>query len=207
LRQGILTSPILKDVNLQLFGTEDQPGLLKLESGPDCTLAAALDTQINLGDLLGAGILIGANGRALEVNELNVLGLAQVELGIVEPPSIGIGPVGTKAYNAQVRLYVGVDTNNLLGGILAWLTDSILGIRVKLPIWIDVVTGEGTLEDIHCDAGVPVADIRVETDILNACIGRMPDDAKWSTSGSCEAALEDELLIKLLHTPVLNSKI
>lgn len=208
LHQGILHNPILQDINLQLFGTETEPGLLRLASSPDGTVGAALDTAVNLGDLLGAGLLIGVHdaNRALTL-DASILGAATVELGIVEPPSIGIGPVGTKAYNAQVRLYVGVDTNNLLGGILAWLTDSILGIRVKLPIWIDVVTGEGTLEDIHCDAGVPVADIRVETDILNACIGRMPDDAKWSTSGSCEAALEDELLIKLLHTPVLNSKI
>lgn len=206
LRQGILTSPILKDVNLQLFGTEDQPGLLKLESGPDGTLGAALDTQINLGDLLGAGILIGANGRALEVNELNVLGLAQVELGIVEPPSIGIGPVGTKAYNAQIRLYVGVDTNKLLGGILAWLTDTVLGTRINLPIWIDLVSGEGTLDAIHCDAGTPTADIWVETDIINACIGKMPEEGKWSTSGSCEAALQEDELIKLLHIPVLSGK-
>lgn len=206
LRQGILTSPILKDVNLQLFGTEDQPGLLKLESGPDGTLGAALDTQINLGDLLGAGILIGANGRALEVNELNVLGLAQVELGIVEPPSIGIGPVGTKAYNAQIRLYVGVDTNKLLGGILAWLTDTVLGTRINLPIWIDLVSGEGTLEAIHCDAGTPTADIWVETDILNACVGKMPEEGKWSTSGSCEVALQEDELIRLLHIPVLSGK-
>lgn len=202
LRQGILTSPILKDVNLQLFGTEDQPGLLKLESSPDGTLGAALDTQINLGDLLGAGILIGANGRGLEVSNLNVLGLAQIELGIVEPPSIGIGPVGTKAYNAQVRLYIGVDTNNLplVGPLL-----SMLNTRINLPVWIDLVSGKGTLEAIHCDAGTPTVDIWVETDILNACVGKMPDADKWSTSGSCEVALQEDELIKLF-IPILSGK-
>jgi len=206
LRQGILTSPILKDVNLQLFGTDDQPGLLKLESAPDGTIGAALDTQLNLGELLGAGILMGANGRGLEVEGLNVLGLAQIELGIVEPPSIGIGPVGTKAYNAQIRLYVGVDTNELLGGALAWLTDTVLGTRVNLPIWIDLVSGDGTLEAIHCNGDAPTADIWVETDILNTCVGKMPEAHKWSTSGSCEVALQEDELIKLLHIPVLSGK-
>lgn len=206
LRQGILTSPLLRDVDLQLFGTADQPGLLKLESAPDGTVGAALDTQINLGELLGAGILMGARGRGLVVEELNVLGLAQIELGVVEPPSIGIGPVGTKAYNAQIRLYIGVDTSELLGGALAWLTDTVLGTRVNLPVWIDLVSGDGTLEAIHCDAGAPTADIRVETDILNACVGRMPEERKWSTSGSCEAALQEDELIRLLHIPVLSGK-
>lgn len=212
LRQGILNSPILKDIDLQLFGTEAEAGLLRLASNPDGTLGAALDTAVNLGELLGASILIGVQrhqeheDRGLLVDGLDVLGLANVELGIVEPPSIGIGPVGTKAYNAQVRLYVGVDTNKLLGGILAWLTDTVLGTRVNLPIWVDVVSGEGTLEAIHCDAGTPSADIWVETDILNACIGKMPEGNKWSTSGSCEVALQEDELIKLLHIPVLGGK-
>lgn len=212
LRQGILNSPILKDIDLQLFGTETEPGLLRLASSPDGTLGAALDTAVNLGELLGASILIGVQqhqeheDRGLLVDGLDVLGLAKVELGIVEPPSIGIGPVGTKAYNAQVRLYAGVDTNKLLGGILAWLTDTILGTRVNLPIWIDVVSGEGTLDAIHCEAGAPSADIWIETDIINACVGKMPEGNKWSTSGSCEIALQEDELIKLLHIPVLSGK-
>ncbi len=212
LRQDILSKPLLRDADLKLFGTETEPGLLRLASSPDGTVGSALDAAVNLGELLGASILVGVQqhneheGRGLLVDGLKVLGLAQVELGIVEPPSIGIGPVGTKAYNAQVRLYVGVDTNNLLGGLLAWLTDTILGTRVNLPIWIDVVSGEGTLEEIHCKAGTPTADIRVETDILNACVGKMPEESKWSTTGSCETTLQEDELLRLLHIPVLSGK-
>ncbi|MEZ2745710.1 pilus assembly protein TadG-related protein [Halopseudomonas bauzanensis] len=212
LHQGILHNPLLKDIELQLFGTDTVPGLLQIKSALDGTVGAALDTSINLGELLGASILIGVQqsqehaNRGLVIDGLNVLGLAKVELGIVEPPSIGVGPVGTKAYNAQVRLYVGVDTNGLLGGILSWLTDTILGTRINLPIWIDVVSGEGTLTAINCEAETPTADILVETDIINACIGKMPEDGKWSTSGSCEVALQEDELIKLLHIPVLSGK-
>src|SRR5690606_22204449 len=49
LYQGILHNPILQDVNLQLFGTETEPGLLRLASSPDGTVGAALDTAVNLG--------------------------------------------------------------------------------------------------------------------------------------------------------------
>ncbi|EZQ17993.1 membrane protein [Halopseudomonas bauzanensis] len=207
LHQGILHNPILQDINLQLFGTETEPGLLRLASSPDGTVGAALDTAVNLGDLLGAGLLIGMHdaNRALTL-DASILGAATVELGIVEPPSIGIGPVDTVAYNAQVRLYVGVDTNNLLGGALAWLTNTILGTRINLPIWIDVISGQGTLTAINCEGTAPTADIYVESDILNACVGKVPEDKKWSTSASCEVNLQDDELIRLLHLPVLSGK-
>ena len=180
LRQSILGNPVLRDIDLQLFGTTDQPGLISLISSIDSSVGSALDAQIPLGDLLGAALLTGTGQRGLMIPGLDVLGGAQVELGIVEPPSIGIGPVGTKAYNAQIRLYVGVDSNQLLSGALTGLT-SLVNLRVNLPVWIDLVSGDATLDSIRCDKDVPVADILVEPDILNACIGAMPYDIKSST--------------------------
>lgn len=206
LRLKILKNPILKDIDVQLFGTAESPGLISIASTPEGSIGPALDTQINLGPLLKTSLLIGSSGRGLQIQELNVLGLAKVEAGIVEPPSIGVGPVGTQAYSAQVRLYVGVDTSNLLGGLLAWLTETILGTRINLPIWIDVVTGHGTLEAIDCSVNPPTADILVESDILNACVGKIPDALKWSGSQSCESNLQEDELIKLLHIPVLSGK-
>lgn len=206
LRLKILKNPILKDIDVQLFGTAESPGLISIASTPEGSIGPALDTQINLGPLLKTSLLIGSSGRGLQIQELNVLGLAKVEAGIVEPPSIGVGPVGTQAYSAQVRLYVGVDTRNLLGGLLNLLTETILGTRINLPIWIDVITGHGTLEAINCSVNPPTADILVESDILNACVGKIPDALKWSGSQSCESNLQEDELIKLLHMPVLSGK-
>lgn len=204
LRLNLLSSPILRDLNLQLFATPDSPGILSLTTKNGDPVGAALDAKVNLGDILKTTILIGADGRGLHVPELNVLGLARIELGIVEPPSIGVGPVGTQAYSAQVRLYVNVDTSNLLGGALKWLTETILGTRINLPIWIDVVNAQGTLEEINCDATPQTAVIDVESRILNACVGSLPDELKWSGKQSCEAGLQEDELIKLLHIPVLS---
>lgn len=206
LRQEILTNPILRDMEVRLLGTDDDPGLLSLTSSPDANSGSALEAGINLGELLGVALLTGTRERGLVIPDLNVLGLAQVELGVVEPPSIGIGPVGTKAYNAQIRLYIGVDTNQMLGGSLAWLLNNVLGTRVNLPIWIDLVSGDATLEAIRCEQDTPTADIMVETDILNACVGVVPDELKWSTQNSCEASLANAELIRLLHVPVLTGK-
>ena len=207
LRTSILSTPLLRDINLHLLGNDQYPGLLRLGTSTADPLGSALDARINLGEIVSTALLIGVHesGRGLYIPELNLLG-QKVELGIVEPPSIGVGPVGTQAYNAQIRLYVGVDTNNLLGGILSWLTDKVLGTRVNLPIWIDVVSGHGTLEKISCDSQPPTVDISVESKILNVCVGKLPDDLKWSGSASCESNLQDDELIKLLHIPILSGK-
>lgn len=207
LRQEILAAPLLKDININLFGDENSAGLVSLMSSTDGSLGSALDASINLGDLISTSILLGVHetGQGLLIPGLNLLGQT-VELGIVEPPSIGVGPVGTQAYNAQIRLYLGVDTSNLLGGALKWLTETILGTRINLPIWIDLVSGHGTLEKISCNVQPPTVDIAVESKILNVCIGKLPDELKWSGSASCESNLQEDELIRLLHIPILSGK-
>lgn len=212
LRLQILNNDILRSVKLDLFripghtNTDGSPsrGLISLHTGKDGTLGSALDANINLGPLLKTSLLIGSAGRGVHIPELNILGLAKVELGIIEPPSIAAGPVGTTAYNAQVRVYVHVDSSALLGGSLRWLTETILGTRVNLPITIDVTTGYGTLDKISCSAAQPTVDISVQSKVLNTCIGKMPEEHKWSGRQSCEHYVEGDELIKLLHIPTLS---
>lgn len=206
LRLDLLKLNISK-LRINLFDDKTGYGLLKLNTSTKGPVGSALDARIGLGDLISTAIFIGMHeeGRALKIDGLNLLG-QKVELGIVEPPSIGVGPVGTQAYNAQIRLYIGVDTNNLLGGILRWLTDTVLGTRVNLPIWIDLVSGHGTLEKIDCTAATPIVDISVDSKVLNVCIGKLPKDLKWSSSASCDANLQEDELIKLLHIPILSGK-
>lgn len=205
LRQDILHAD-LRDVRVRLFGSQDEPGILSLNTRGADSLGSALDARIHLSSLLSTSIMAGVaeRDRGLVIHELNLLGQT-VELGIVEPPSIGVGPVGTQAYNAQVRLYIDVDTDALLGGLLRPLT-ALLGTRVHLPIWVDVVTGRGTLEEIRCSGEKPTVDIQVESRIANVCIGKLPDELKWSGAASCEQNLRNEELIRLLHLSVLTGK-
>lgn len=200
LEQDILSAPLLKDIKINLLGDEDRAGLLNLTSNTEGPLGSALDARINLGSIISTALLIGVHetGQAAEM-DFHALGQT-IQLGIVEPPSIGVGPVGTKAYNAQIRLYIDVDTNKipLIGAISGWL----IGTRVHLPIWIDVVSAHGTLEKISCNVQPATVDIKVESSILNACVGKIPEDLKWSTSASCESNLQDEDLIKVLDLPL-----
>lgn len=206
LSDAIATDVLLDDVQLQLFGSDSDPGLIQLHSSDNDPLGAAMSTQVNLGELLSTTLLAGYAGRAIVVPELNLLGLADVQLGIVEPPSIGVGPVGTTAYNAQIRLYLDVDTDELLGGLLSWLTGTVLGTRIHLPIWIDLVSAQGTLTDINCAVEPKEVDILVDSSLLNVCVGDVPDELKWSTGQSCQDASSSTELIKLLGIPLLTGK-
>ncbi len=198
LRNAINLNPTLKDVSIKLGSDANTRGLFALV---DSSAGAALDVGVSVADLIKTSLAIGASGRGLAIPNLNVAGLINVQLGIVEPPSIGIGGVGTKAYNAQVRLYVDIDTDKTLGGALRPLLN-LLGVRVNLPIFIDVVNGHGTLEAIHCDTDPRTADISVTSDILKVCVGDVPAALRWSTSDVCTQANGATALVKLLSPPL-----
>ena len=206
LQTAISNDPMLEQVDIALFGTGDDNALVTLTGGSEEPLGAAMTTEINLGELVASSLMQGYQGRGLMVPELDVLGLANVTLGIVEPPSIGIGPVGTTAHDAQIRLYIDVDTDNLLSGALDWLTGMVLDTRIHLPIWIDLTSGQGALVNLDCSTETPTADIRLQNSILNMCVGEVPDLLKWSTANSCQSAVSNTELIRLLGLPVLSGK-
>lgn len=207
LRTTLISNPIIQDIQLQLFGVDAERALISLTSASDARLGSALDAGIGLGQLLSTAILVGVSEleRGLVIPELNLLGLVDVQLGVVEPPSIGVGPVGTKAYDAQIRLYLDIDTDNLLGGSLRFLTN-LLGTRVHLPVWIDLVSGEATLETLSCDVNPPTAKFDVNANLLGICIGEIPDALRWSSASSCQGQTQETELIKLLHLPVLSGR-
>lgn len=207
--RGLVTNVSgLANTTIKLFGLEGDDALIRLDGSVE-QLGSSLDAAISLEQLLTTALWIGVHeqNRGLKIPGLNVLGLVDVQAGIVEPPSIGIGPVGTTAYNAQIRLYVDVDTSSLLSGGLKWLTEDILGTRVHLPIWVDVATAYGTLQEVDCSTPKPTVDIAVNSGILTACVGEVKENRRWSTALACEAgSLEETQLIELLHLPVLSGK-
>lgn len=196
----------LDAASMPLLGGLGDQALIALNEDNGQPLDAAVDAQVHVADLIGVALMSAMQGRGLSVPNLQLATLADVELGIVEPPAIGIGPVGTTAYGGQIRLYMDIDTDQLADGALDWLTQDLLGTRVHLPVWIDLVTAQGTLDAISCSAPSPSADIRVESSVLNACVGSMPDELKWSTAARCDSNIGEEQLVTLLGQPILSGK-
>lgn len=194
----------LSTIKIPLGSIDDQKGLFAfIGAGRTDPLNAAMDVQLGMGDILKTAIAIGANGHALQANQLDVAGLIKAQLTIVQPPTIAVGPVGTQGYSAQIRLNLNVDTDQLLGGALKWLVKDILGTQVKLPIAIDITNATGTLTALQCSRSPQTMDLSVKSSILNACVGKMDPANKQS----CEKGLQDEKLITLLRLPVLTGKL
>ena len=202
LESTLLTSE-LENLKFNLLATENSPGLLSLASGRNGDMGAALDTRLTLKGILETAILTGTNGRAVQVPDLNLLGGINVELGIVEPPSLGVGPEGTTAYNSQVRLYADIDTDKI--PVLGLVT-KLLGVRVNLPLAVDVVTAQAEFVAEQCQATPPTATFDVNSTVLNTCIGKIPDELRWSGSARCEHDLIETELIKFLNLPILSGK-
>lgn len=184
----------LDKVELNLFGTSAASGLFGQVTNQ--IKDAALNVNLDALGLLSTSIAIAAQGRAVSVPGLDVLGV-NVKAGVVEPPSIGIGGIGTRAYNAQVRLYIDIDTRNipLVNGLFEALQT-----RLHIPLYIDVINGYGTLEALQCNTEPRTATIKVSSSILRACAGELTDNSiMFSTSALCESALNPATtFIKLL---------
>lgn len=130
------------------------------------------DLRLKLGDLLNVSLADSTSAANAEINVLKLITLAakvanqnsnhflnldagvnlpgilslNLELSLIEPPSIAIGPPGrdaegewlTQAYTAQGRIKLDVTVLELLGGL------------VHLPIYIELASGSAWLEDVQC---------------------------------------------------------
>ncbi|MGJ7583339.1 hypothetical protein ACSFA3_24575, partial [Variovorax sp. RHLX14] len=134
---------------------------------------------------------------------INLLSLAKVttKVTVIEPPSIAIGGIGAKAYNAQVRTFIHVTTDaGLLGSLLAPL------LKLDLPIVLDAVTGIGTLVDMCTPAlqqpttGKDRAKFQVTSKIANVWVGQIATSDLFSKSTVCSypTTLKDMELINVL---------
>lgn len=171
LRNAINTVLALMPLNLPVKLLGDG-GVLDLHVvGSDAS--AALQAEVNARNLLETALVI-ANGSNLINLGLSVplLGL-DARVRIVEPPSLGVGGVGTQAVSAGLRVYLRVNTSNipLVGPLLA----STLNTQVDLPIIIGVAQSTGTLRQL-CQA--PLKENQAVIDVTSAaasvCLGRFP---------------------------------
>ena len=201
LRQKLLDVG-LRDVMVKLGSTASNSGLFATIAGGSQAAAGALDVNLNALDVLGTSISIANADHAVAIPQLNLLGM-DAKASIVEPASIGIGPIGTTAYNSQVRLFLDIDSSKIfaLGPVLDWL-----GTRIKLPTYIDVIDGYGQLTAINCAVQPATATVDVTSSIANVCIGKAT--TPWdSTRELCSTGLGPEQLITLLGGNVLTKKV
>ncbi|MCK9506565.1 MAG: pilus assembly protein TadG-related protein [Porticoccaceae bacterium] len=192
------------------------PGLFAEIIAPDSQSASsALSTELSALGILETAIGIATREHALSVDRLNInlLGLVEVEtkVGVVEPPSITIGAPtkrdasgqvireGAKAYTAQVRTYIRVKTGDLVETLNSLV--SILGlgnlIHIDLPISLDLVTGQGVLEENTCtpfaaqqtgNTDRDHAEIAASGTVGALCIGLPRDESQlFSKHASCDS--------------------
>jgi uncharacterized membrane protein len=209
------------DLVVKLGSLSGTSGLFATITAPDGS--SALNARIDALDLIQAAIGVASAGHAVDIPGLNIslLGLAKVtaKAGVVEAPSIAIGSKGITAYTAQVRTFIHVRTDDtLLGSLLAPL------VKLNLPIVLDLVTAQGTLEDLCTPAlrtatGEERALINVQGSILKACVGKISnasgtqdcsvaanaaayqacfDQLLFSKKQACDASLDDMELINVL---------
>ncbi|MDT9580302.1 TadG family pilus assembly protein [Stenotrophomonas indicatrix] len=193
----------INQLNILLGSQNGGGGLFAQVISPDGTIGSALESRVNVLDLVTAAISIANDGNGVQVQGLNLLGI-DVKAGVVEPPSIAIGGVGARAYNAQVRLMLDVDSDRLfaIGPLL-----NLLGTRLHLPLHVDVANAMGTLTSIQCGAAPPTATVQVDSSVLRACVGKVNAADRFSKSNVCDATLQNEQLLRLLGQPLINDKV
>ena len=208
-----LSVPSINDIVVQLGTDGGERGLFAaVTSSAD----AALNVELDALGLVSTAIQLATSGRGIDV-ALNTPTLGpllgadlDVRVGLIEPPSIGIGGVGATAYSAQTRVFahVQLDTGDipLAGNLLDLLGTSI---TVDLPIIIDLAAAKGTVADLctpslkslseppQCPAGEDCAEIDVEAQIAKICVGKLDDAALFSTSKSCDVGLTGQKLLGL----------
>ncbi|WP_313334915.1 TadG family pilus assembly protein [Comamonas sp.] len=196
----------IANVKLPLGGDK---GLLAIISagGAASPIGAGLDAAIGLGDLVRTHLL-AANGSNSVALGLGLPGILDANLTVVEPPRNAIGPANgqTKARSAQVRLTVniGEQKNVSTPGLLTALLGNLLGIRVHIPIQVDLVRSTGTLEAIQCTPARNDrrANISVRSAIGDVCIGQL------DANGVCQKTeLVDLNLLNLLGGLHVQSKL
>lgn len=202
--QGDLGAKVdLGSLMIKLGSNTQGGGLFAEIISPDPSADNALQANVNVLDLLTAGISVAADGNAIKADNVGLEGL-RVTAGLIEPASIAIGGVGARAYNAQVRLFADIDTNKLpaLGGLLGALQT-----RLQLPLYVDATNAMGTLTELQCSTSPATATIKVESSVLRACVGRVNEADRFSKANVCEDGLQNERLLTLLGIPLVTTQL
>ncbi|MES2024376.1 MAG: pilus assembly protein TadG-related protein [Pseudomonadota bacterium] len=163
---------------------------------------SVLEANIKSAELLSTAIVIANSAHPPVSADISVTVPGRIltvdsKIGIVEPPSIGIGGKGTTAVTSQVRIFVQAKSNLLNASLLT----------ADIPLAIDVVNGVGTITDMCTKKrdGKDVATIKIDAPILKLCVGNLNAGNAFSKSSTCSDNLQDYPLITLLGKEIKTS--
>lgn len=204
LKTALAVSPL--DIPIQLFSENGTSGIFTgiTTANED----SALNANVNVLDLLNAIAGVSTSNNFVNLS-LGIPGVT-VKAYVISPPAVGIGGVGTTATDAQVRLYVLINTNNLpiIGSVLAGLNTG-----VSIPLIVEAARSTGTINVLDC-SGMPNnvnVDIGVTSSVANVCIGEFQDgvtgDGFFSSNNSCESMSGNRTQIASLIGIPINSRI
>ncbi|MCD0505385.1 pilus assembly protein TadG-related protein [Bordetella petrii] len=187
------------DIPIKLFG---DGGLLDAHLATDAQ--SALQADIKVIDLLQTSLMIANGDNLINLGlDVPILGV-QSRVRVVEPPSIAVGGVGTRASTAGVRVYLRLKTESIpvVGPLL-----STLGTKVDLPLIIEAGQSDATLTAL-CQAPLTPqqATFDVRSSVANVCLGKFPamdpsnDETFFSRTNAC---IEEEFTSVQRHQ-VLN---
>lgn len=139
--------------------------ILNLDPKKGLSIATGGDWQMSVNALqmvsAGAALANGKNQVALDVGAA-IPGLATVSVDLaigeppVETPAHRLGAPGSAVRSAQTRLAVEVSIDGLA---------ALAGLRIKLPLYVEVAASEAKLADIRCLGGA-VANANVAIDAV-----------------------------------------
>lgn len=217
---GALKVPLqvseLDDIVVNLGSSAGGNGLFAAITSP---VGSALDVDVDALGLISAAIGVATSGRAIDVSLSGLNGLSSLtgatltaKVGVIEPPSIGIGGVGATAYSAQTRVFAQVTFNSTqllagAGGLLSTLLGT--SVNIDLPIVIDLAAAKGTVTSLctpalkalnnppACPGGQDCADIAVDASIAKICVGNINPGTVFSTKSSCDVGLTNKQLLNV----------
>ena len=171
-------SGILRDLSRQSMGANVNIPLSKLfDLGSVGNLAIgqphhAVQITATLLNMLDAGALLGGNHQVQIDLGATIPGLTQttLDLEIGEPPQssawLKVGETGTTVFTAQTRLRLITQ----VGG-----TGLLSGMTIRLPLYLDVASAQGTLTGMQCAANnTPQSmTVAVQSGVVGSWIGEV----------------------------------
>ncbi|UXS01446.1 TadG family pilus assembly protein [Agrobacterium tumefaciens] len=150
-------------------------------------------------DLINAAAVAGNGGNQIALDAGAVVpGLASVKITLaigeppVETPPMAVGGVGTVVRTAQTRLSVNVTVDGL---------QAIAGLKINLPLYVEVANAEARLADLRCTGGGQgTVDVEVVPGVAEIAVGNV-DTSAFNNFGKdprvTKAALIDSALLSV----------
>ncbi|AKC71090.2 hypothetical protein MB84_18865 [Pandoraea oxalativorans] len=190
-------SPVL-NLPINLLGSATTPGIIANIDAAGVSAANALNANVGISDLITAAVVGGTGNNAVAIPSLNILGgTVSVVARVISPPQIGVGGVGATATNAQVRLFLTVNSAASSAGPLAGILNA-AGTTLNLPLVLEVAQSTATVTALQCGA-TPSTTLQVNSGLVNVCVGAAASGVNVQTNpASCTTLMTQRTNIATL---------